>query len=127
MEGDAKMVTDALAGRCSPLSSIQMIIEGFRRWSLNAHAWQVTHVCRTGNFATHLMARNAKLVNDSIVWVEYCVGGGYSTHHRMSSDQRCIWFGISVLLIESLLNFCISKKEKGREKQLFRKKERILH
>ena len=70
MEGDAKMVTDALAGRCSPPSSIQMIIEGFRRWSLNAHAWQVTHVCRTGNFATHLMARNAKLVNDSIVWVE---------------------------------------------------------
>ncbi|XP_030949032.1 uncharacterized protein LOC115972957 [Quercus lobata] len=70
MEGDAKMVTDALAGRCSPPRSIQMIIEGFRRWSLNVHAWQVTHVCRTGNFAAHLMARNAKLVNDSIVWVE---------------------------------------------------------
>ena len=70
MESDTKMVTDALAGRCSPPSSIQMIIEGFRRWSLNVHAWQVNHVCRMGNFAAHLMARNAKLVNDSIVWVE---------------------------------------------------------
>ena len=70
LEGDAKTVTDALAGRCSPISSIQMIIEGSWRWSLNVQEWQVSHVCRTGNCAVHLMARNAKLVNDSIVWVE---------------------------------------------------------
>lgn len=25
---------------------------------------------RTGNIAAHLMARNARLVNDSVVWVE---------------------------------------------------------
>ena len=70
LEGDAKTVTDALAGRCSPPSSIQMIIEGPWRWSQNVQEWQVSHVCRTSNCAAHLMARNAKLVNDSIVWVE---------------------------------------------------------
>jgi len=31
LEGDAKLVTGALAGCCSPPSSIQMIIEGFQR------------------------------------------------------------------------------------------------
>ena len=70
LEGDAKLVTDALAGCCFPPSSIQMIIEGFQRWKFNVHAWQVNHVCRTGNFAAHLMVRNAKLVNESVVWVE---------------------------------------------------------
>ena len=70
LEGDVKLVTDALAGCCSPPSSIQMIMGGIQRWSFNVHAWQVTHVCRTDNCAAHLMARIAKLVNDSVVWVE---------------------------------------------------------
>ena len=67
LEGDAKLVTDALAGCCSPPSSIQMIIGGIQRWSFNVQAWQVTHVCRMGNCVAHLMARNAKLVTDSVV------------------------------------------------------------
>ena len=39
---------------------------------LRAHIKGVTtnHVCRTGNVAAHLMARNAKLVSDYVVWVE---------------------------------------------------------
>ena len=44
LEGDVKVVTDALAGSSSPLSSIQMIIEGFQRWKLNVHAWRVSYV-----------------------------------------------------------------------------------
>ena len=67
LEGDAKLVTNALAGCYSPPSSIQMIIGGIQRWSFNVQAWQVSHVCRTGNCAAHLMARNAKLVTDSVV------------------------------------------------------------
>ena len=47
-----------------------MIIGGIQRWSFNVQAWQVSHVCRTGNCAAHLMVRNAKLVTDSVVWVE---------------------------------------------------------
>ena len=68
LEGDAKVVTDALAGCCSPPSSIQMIIEGFQRWKFSVHAWKVNYVCRTGNIAAHLMARNAKFVDDSVLW-----------------------------------------------------------
>ena len=67
LEGDVKLVTDALAGCCSPPSSIQMIIGGIQRWSFNVQAWQVSHVRRTGNCAAHLMARNAKLVTNSVV------------------------------------------------------------
>ena len=70
LEGDAKLVTDVLARCCFPPSSIQMIIGGIQRWSFNVQAWQVSHVCRTGNCAAHLMARNAKLVTDSVFWVE---------------------------------------------------------
>ncbi|KAL0001855.1 hypothetical protein SO802_015636 [Lithocarpus litseifolius] len=70
LEGDAKVVIDTLAGSSSPLSSIQMIIEGFQRWKFKVHAWEVNYVCRTDNIAAHLMARNAKFVNDSVVWVE---------------------------------------------------------
>ena len=32
--------------------------------------WKTNHVRRTGNVAAHLMARNAKLVFDYVVWVE---------------------------------------------------------
>ena len=70
LEGDAKLVTDALVGNCSPPISIHMIIKGIQRWSLKVQEWQVSHVCRTGNCATHLMARNAKHVTDSVIWVE---------------------------------------------------------
>ena len=70
LEGDAKLVTDALAGNCSPPVSIHMIIEGIQRWSLNVQEWQVSHVCRTGNYAAYLMARNAKHVTDNVIWVE---------------------------------------------------------
>ena len=72
LEVEAKAFEEGilLAGCCSPPSSIQMIIEGFQRWKFNVHAWQVNHMCRTSNIAAPLMARNAKFVNDNIVWVE---------------------------------------------------------
>lgn len=47
-----------------------MIIEGFKRGKLNVHAWKVSYVYRTGYIATHLMAKNAKFVNDNVVWVK---------------------------------------------------------
>ena len=70
LEGDAKLVTDALAGNYPPPVSIHMIIKGIQRWSLTVQEWQVSHVCRKGNCAAHLMARNAKHVTDSVIWVE---------------------------------------------------------
>ena len=70
LEGDAKLVTDALVGICPPPTSIHMIIRGIQRRSLTVQEWQVSHVSRAGNCVAHLMARNAKYVTDSVIWVE---------------------------------------------------------
>ena len=64
-EGDVQGVIDALMGCSSPPTSIQMIIEGIQR-----QIWKARYVRRTIIMAAHLMARNAKFVNDSVIWVE---------------------------------------------------------
>ena len=70
LEGDAQVVTNALLGKCLPPTSIRMIIAGARHWKHMVQVWKINHVRRTGNFAARLMARNAKLVFDCVVWVE---------------------------------------------------------
>nr|XP_023887308.1 uncharacterized protein LOC111999419 [Quercus suber] len=70
LEGGAQGVTDALMGYSSPPTSIQMIIEGIQRQQGNVLQWKANHVRRTSNMAAHRMARNAKFVNDSVIWVE---------------------------------------------------------
>ena len=70
LEGDAQVVTNALSGKCIPPSSIQMFVVGTKLWRQKVQDWKISQVRRTGNHATHLMARNAKLVSDCVVWVE---------------------------------------------------------
>ena len=70
LEGDAQMVTNALLGKCLPPTSIRTIIAGATHWKQKVQVWTTSHVRRTRNFSTHLMARNAKLVSDCVVWVE---------------------------------------------------------
>ena len=70
LEGDAQIVTNALLGKCLPPTSIQMIITGARRWRHTVQEWKVSFVRRTGNWAAHYMAQNAKLISDCVVWVE---------------------------------------------------------
>ena len=70
LEGDAQMVTNALSGKCFPPSSIQVFIAGTKLWRQKVTDWEISYVRRTGNEAAHLMARNAKLVSDCVVWVE---------------------------------------------------------
>ncbi|XP_065636569.1 uncharacterized protein LOC136070491 [Quercus suber] len=67
LEGDAQVVTNALLGKCLPPTSIQMIVLGSKLWKQKVQEWKINHVRRTGNTATHLMARNAKLVYDCVV------------------------------------------------------------
>lgn len=47
-----------------------MIIEGLQWWKHNVHVWKASYIRRTSNMATHLMSRNAKFVNDSVIWVK---------------------------------------------------------
>lgn len=71
IEGDAQTVMMALSDHNSPPSSIQMIIEGAKRWRPVFFAWRSKHVRRPCNYAAHLdlMARNAKLVTDCVIQV----------------------------------------------------------
>ena len=70
IEGDAQTVMSALAGHTFPPSSIQNIIAGARHWSLNFSTWKAAHARRNCNQAAHLMARYAKLISESVIWVE---------------------------------------------------------
>ena len=70
LEGDAQVVTNALLGYCLPPTSIRTIIARAKLWRQMVQVWKTNHVRRTGNVAAHLMARNAKLVSDCVVWVE---------------------------------------------------------
>lgn len=67
LEGDAQVVTDALMG-C--IEGIQRLKHNVHVWKANVHVWKASYVRRTSNMAAHLMARNAKFVNDSVIWVE---------------------------------------------------------
>ena len=70
LEGDAQVVTDALLGCCPPPTSIQLIIKGIQRLKCDVLEWKASNVRRTCNMAAHCMARNAKFVNESVIWVE---------------------------------------------------------
>ena len=70
IEGDAQTVMSALASHTSPPISIQNIIVGARHWSLNFSTWKAIHARRNCNQAAHLMARHAKLISESVIWVE---------------------------------------------------------
>ena len=70
LEGDAQIVTNALLGKCLPPSSIQMLIYGASRWKQWVPDWEVSFVRRSGNWAAHVLAQNAKFTNDCVVWVE---------------------------------------------------------
>ena len=70
IEGDAQTVMSALASHTSPPISIQNIIVGARHWSLNFSTWKAIHARRNCNQAAHLMARHAKLLSESVIWVE---------------------------------------------------------
>ena len=70
LEGDAQIVTNALLGKCLPPTSIQIIITGASRWRQTVQEWKASYVRRTGNWAAHVMAQNAKFIPDCVVWVE---------------------------------------------------------
>ena len=63
LEGDEQVVTNVLSSSSAP--SPQALFR-FKHWRHNVLVWRVSHVRRIGKIATHLMARNAKLMTDCV-------------------------------------------------------------
>ena len=67
---DAQQVAFSLRSHCVSPSSIRKIIEGIMLGLRCFKAWEVSHTRRSGNFAAHIMARQAKFLNECNIWVE---------------------------------------------------------
>jgi ribonuclease HI len=59
LEGDAKLVCDALNSRTSNLSSFGLLIEDIKVKLLSLSCWQCSHIGREANSAAHSLARDA--------------------------------------------------------------------
>ena len=70
IESDAQLVVNALTKHGPPPSTIQKVIEGTKMDLCYFNSWKANHVCRSGNSATHLMARHAKLISNCVIWAE---------------------------------------------------------
>nr|XP_023888246.1 uncharacterized protein LOC112000364 [Quercus suber] len=70
VEGDAQLVIQALNGVAAPAIPIIKIDEGSRRCLQMFCSWKAVHTNRRNNTAAHLLAREAKNVKESVIWVE---------------------------------------------------------
>ena len=70
VEGDSLAVTQALNGVVTPAISIQKVSEGILWWLKKFDNWKISHTRRSSNTATHEMAKEAKPILNSVIWVE---------------------------------------------------------
>ena len=63
VESDEQVVIKAFSAK-SPVSAIQKVIEGIKMDISVFNLWEVNHICRTKNYAAHIMAKFAKSVTD---------------------------------------------------------------
>ena len=70
IESDAQMVVNSLGEQCVPPSSIKKVIEAIMVGLRSFNAWEVSHIRRSGNIAAHIMARQAKFLNECNIWVK---------------------------------------------------------
>ena len=70
LESDSELAVKALSDQRLLQNSIQKVIEGIREGLKCFLAVTVTHTRRSGNSTAHILARHAKLLNHSIIWVE---------------------------------------------------------
>ena len=69
-EGDSLAVVQALKGSITPTISIQKVTEGISWWLKKFDNWKILHARRSNNTAAHSMAKEAKSILESIIWVE---------------------------------------------------------
>ena len=70
LEGDSLILVRALCGLSSPPSTIDSMVVGMQLLCLDFRTVYVSHVRRQGNKPTHILAKYALSINDSIVWIE---------------------------------------------------------
>ncbi|XP_075663174.1 uncharacterized protein LOC142632694 [Castanea sativa] len=70
IESDSLAMVQALNGVTSPAISVQKIVEGVSWWLKKFDKCKVSHTGRSSNIAAHVMAKEAKLILESVIWVE---------------------------------------------------------
>ena len=70
IEGDTQVVIKVLQNPETCQWPFQKVVEGSMLSLSYLKAWTASHVGRTGNEATHLMAKMAKSLLDCKIWVE---------------------------------------------------------
>ena len=70
IEGDSLIVQRALNELASPPPSVDAVIIGIKEMSTDFHHIAFTHVGRQGNKPAHLLAKYAKSIDNTLVWIE---------------------------------------------------------
>ena len=63
-------MVQSLGKQSIPPSSIRLVVNGIWEGLKFFNAWELSHVRRGGNKAAHILARQAKFLNDCNIWVE---------------------------------------------------------
>ena len=63
-------VMSALSGVNQPPSSIQKVVQSSVSMLRSFKDWEAKYAGRNSNVAAHQLARNAKTVSDTVIWVE---------------------------------------------------------
>ena len=70
IEGDSLIVQRALNELASPPPSVDAVIMGIKEVSADFHHIAFTHIGRQGNKPAHLLAKYAKCIDNTLVWIE---------------------------------------------------------
>ena len=76
LEGNSLVIVRALCGLSYPPSSVASLILGMQLFNSKFHTINVSHVRRQGNKPTHIIAKYALSIDNSIVWIEeipFCI------------------------------------------------------
>ena len=70
VEGDSLIIQRALNELAPPPPLVDAVIVGIKVSCADFHHIAFTHMCRQGNNLTHLLAKYAKGIDDSSIWIE---------------------------------------------------------
>ena len=70
LEGDSKIVYNALCNYSWAPSSIAVVTHGIQDMSEEFRSVDYSHVRRQGNMPAHILAKYASSINDYVAWIE---------------------------------------------------------